>query len=715
MNAPRSSARRGFITSTLALGAWTVGGLPLAGAAAAPAGFGAWLRFAADGTVTVLTNVNELGQGTHHAVLQIAAEQLDIPMARIRVEQAPVEQAYVAKAINNYATYGSLGFKLSWAQLIPVCAAARDMLVRAAADAWTVAPGEVSLAEGVLSHAASGRTLPYSAVIEAASKLVPAEKPKPKARAAWKIMGKNVPRHDTPSKVDGSAIYGIDRSLPGMLTACVIHPPRFRARLATLDKRPALRQKGVVAVVELPRGVAVVADRYWHARKGAQALRPSWTVAPAVDSEQLRAELLAAVARGAGEPSPAMYDPRLDRARTDAALAGAAQVIDLTYDVPYLAHATMEVMNALAVVGPQRAELWLSTQSPLDTQKGVANALGLRQEQVIIHPERAGGGFGRRLEHGFAVEAALIARAVGKPVKMIWPRETDMQAGGYRPAAAARVRLALGPDGMPTALRADMANPNLLEHTRLGMKPELTDWTTIMGWARHRYDIPLMYTNWTRVDPGVPCGFWRSVGASQNVFFFEAALDVAARAAGIDPLEYRRRLFAKDKVRLAFLDALAAKAGWSDPLPAGRFRGIAVSQGNSAVSGHVVELSLAGPDSFRLHRIVAGVDAGIVGNPAMVEAQIMGGTLFGLSAALFSEITLRDGRVQQANFDSYQVARMADVPPVECLVMGSGAFLEGIGEEGVPSIAPAIANALLAATGKAVTRLPLTRAGWRHA
>jgi isoquinoline 1-oxidoreductase beta subunit len=588
------------------------------------------------------------------------------------------------------------------------------MLVRAAANEWNVAPGDVTMADGVLHHAASGRSLPYSALIEVASKLTPAEKPKPKARANWSVLGKSVPRYDTPSKVDGSAVFGIDKTLPGMLTACVIHPPRFGSRLASLDKGPALRQKGVVAVVDLPRGVAVVADRYWHALKGAKALRPQWTEAPLIDSDKVRAEMLAAVARGDGEPTPAMYDPRLDRAKTEAALAQAAKVIDLTYDVPYLAHATMEVMNALAVVEPDRAELWLSTQSPLDTQKGVARALGLRQEQVVIHPERAGGGFGRRLEHAFAIEAALIARAMRKPVKMIWSRETDMQAGGYRPAGAARVRISLGADGMPTCLRADLANPNLLEHTRIGMPPDKTDWTASMGWVRHRYAIPALYTNWTRVDPGVPCGFWRSVGASQNVFFFETALDHAARAAGIDPVEYRRRLFAKDKLRLAFLDALAARAGWAEPLPEGRFRGIAISQGNSAVSGHVVELSLTGPNSFRMHRITAAVDAGIVGNPNIVEAQIMGGTLFGLAAALFSEITLRDGRVEQSNFDGYQVARMADVPPIDCLVMGSGASLEGVGEEGVASIAPAIANALLSATGQAVTRLPLSRAGWRH-
>ncbi|WP_374353536.1 molybdopterin cofactor-binding domain-containing protein [Chitinimonas sp.] len=713
-------SRRRFLASTFALGAWTLGGFPALAADAPserPSGFGLWLRFAADGQLTVLSNVAEIGQGTHSTVAQLAAEELAMPVSAIRVEQAPVSAPFIDPLISNYATFGSLGFRLSLRSLGPVCAAARDMLVRAAAARWQIAAGECQVADAAVHHPASGRTLPYTALLAEAAALTPPEKPVRKPREQWTVLGKSLPRSDIPAKVDGSAIYGMDVDRPGMLVATVLHAPTFGGKLISVDERPAKAIKGVRQVVRLPGAVAVVADGYWPALKGARALKPKWQDGPHAHSHSkaFRQRLLAAARLGRGADFDQRDDKRMDIAGTADAIAKATAVVDATYDVPFLAHATLEPMNATVEVRPDSAELWLSTQSALDTQKGVAKALGLPLEKVTVHPQLSGGGFGRRLEHGFAIEAALIAKAVGKPVKMIWSREVDMRAGGYRPAVAARLRLALGPDMLPTALRVDLANPSLLEYSGLSNGPPSDlDWSTIMGLNAHRYAIPKAHLSWTRVDEGVPCGYFRSVGASQNVFFLEHSIDRAARLAGIDPRDYRRTLFAKARAELLLVDALCLRASWDQPLPAGHYRGMAISMGNDAISGHVVEISVPAPGQFRLHRITAAIDVGVVANPRIVEAQMMGGTLFGLSAALFSEITLKDGQIEQGNFDSYRVARLADVPPLDVLVLANGETdrPRGAGEEGVASIAPAIANALLAATGKPVERLPLSQAGW---
>jgi isoquinoline 1-oxidoreductase subunit beta len=440
-----------------------------------------------------------------------------------------------------------------------------------------------------------------------------------------------------------------------------------------------------------------------------------------LNSVALSATLVRAAAEGRGSAFKSEDDPRLDAAATDAALARASRVIDVSYEVPFLAHAPMEPLNATAEVQADSAQLWLSTQSQSDTQRGVAAALGLKPEQVVIHSQTAGGGFGRRLEHDFAIEAALIARAVGpgRPVKTIWSREVDMRSGRYRPAAAARVRLALDDQQLPSALRVDMAHPSLLEHSHLSLPAgrDGLDWTAGMGWLRQSYAIPALHLTWTRVEHGVPCGFWRSVGASQNTFFFESTLDRAAHSAGLDPVAYRRRLLAGSPRALAFVDALVARAGWGQPLAPGRFRGFAMSEGNRAIGGHVVEISVPEPESgrFRIERITAAIDAGWVGNPDAVKAQVMGATLFGLSAALFGEITLEQGRVVQGNFDGYPILRLAQVPPLDIVVLANGDRAAGVGEECTPSIAPALTAALFAASGQPVTRLPLTRAGWQLA
>ena len=726
---PREERRR-FLTSTLVLGLWTIGGLPaMAGPASSPIagspstaqpsgdGLSIWLQFAEDGSVTVLTNAVEMGQGTHHAVQQIAAEELAMPLAQIHVRQAPVTPDFIDSRTKNYATFGSQGFRLSLLNLGPVCAAARDMLMRAAALKWGVAATECRVANAAVHHQPSGRSMAYIYLLADAAKLVPLAGIKRKPSQTWEVLGQSSPRFDVPPKVNGSALFGIDVDRPGMLVATVLHAPTFGGTLLTLDARGAHKVRGVQQVVKLPGAVAVVASGYWPALKGVRALLATWQAGPhsTMNSEDYRRALLAAAKLGDGHGYAKGEYPLVDPTLTAQTFKRAAEVIDLTFDAPFLAHATLEPMNAVAEVTAHSAQLWVSTQSALDTQKGVARALGLPQEAVTIHPQLIGGGFGRRLEHDFAVEAALIAREVGKPVKLIWSREVDMRAGAYRPAVAARVRLALGADRMPIGIRADVASPSIQEYSGVTLgPPTAVDWSVPMGWVGHQYAIPALHLNWTRVDQGVPCAYWRSVGASHNVFFLECMLDHGARAAGIDPFEYRRRLFGSNRRRLRFVEVLAERAGWASVRVPGRFVGMAISQGNSAISGHVVELSVPAPGKFRLHRITAAIDVGVIVNPNAVQAQLMGGTLFGLSAALFSEITIADGKVEQTNFDGYRVLKMEHVPPLELLVLGNAEDdrPSGAGEEGVASIGPAIANALLAATGQTITRLPLSRAGW---
>jgi isoquinoline 1-oxidoreductase subunit beta len=716
---PVSLQRRDFLRSSLAVGVWTLGlaraetGAPVE----ASPGFGLWLRFDAQGRLTVLSHVVEMGQGTHTAVQLMAAEELDLPLAHVTVEQAPVQPSYASPSLKNYASFGSLGTPLSYREIAPLCAAARHMLIQAAATRWGVTGTDCRSADGQVLHPDGQQRLPYAALISAAAALAPPMLPTLKKPAAWQLMGRATPRLDLPAKVDGSACFGIDARRPGMLYATLIHAPRFGAQLQGLDERPAKAVPGVCRIVRLPGAVAVVATSYWTALRALRALKPRWSPGPQpnTDSDTLRTELLAAAASGEGLPFNKADDPGHDPAAASAAFAQASRVMDCSYDVPFLAHAAMEPLNALAEVSATGAELWLSTQSAQDTQRGVAQALGLQPGQVTIHPMLIGGGFGRRLEHGFAVEAALLAKAVGKPVQLIWSRETDMQAGGYRPAAAARIRLALGADGFPTALRADLAHPSLLDYTGLTNgepRPDF-DWTAGMGWNRHDYDLGPKQMNWTRVYRGVPCGYWRSVGASQNTFFCECSIDRAAALAGIDPLAYRLRLLHKAPLTQALLKALAERAGWGQALPPGHFRGLAMSAGNAARSAHVVHISVPGPGRFKLENIYAAVDVGVLINPDTVQAQLMGGTLFGLSAALAGEITLKDGQVQQGNFDGYPLMTLAQTPPMAFVVLGQGDRPRGAGEEGPASIGPALANALFAASGQPVARLPLTRAGWQ--
>ncbi|MFZ6731363.1 molybdopterin cofactor-binding domain-containing protein [Undibacterium sp. Ji42W] len=718
-----SPARRNFLKSSLVAGAWILGSstIPMldtfardeTGKAVSPFDF--WLSVDSTGVVTAYTTVTNLGQGTHAAIAQIVAEELEMSIANVRIEHAPVIKKFHREWPPGITTFGSAGFNSAMATIAPACAAARQMLLQAAALQWQVEVKDCIARNAQVAHAATGRSLHYTALIKAAALLTPPEKPVIKSSKDWKVLGQSVQRPDIPARVDGSAVFGIDVQRPGMLMAAVLHAPRFGSSLQSVDDSPALAIKGVRQVVHLPNAVAVVADRYWIARKAVQLLKPVWQdgAHASINTAEMRTSLLRAVAAGDGKLFPRPKKQKEGAAET--AMNEASSMVDTSFDVPFLAHAAMEPLNATVEVTATGAQVWLSTQSQTDTQNGIAKALGLQPEQVQIHTQHVGGGFGRRLEHDFAIEAALIAKAAGAIVKTIWSRENDMRAGYYRPITAARVQLALDKDYLPMVLRLDTAGPSLLEYTRVTNSParDGLDWTYIMGWFGNTYKFPLFDTRWTRVDFGVPCSYWRSVGNSQNCFFLEHTLEQAARKADMDSLEYRRRLLQHNPKALAFVNALAERAGWSKPLPKGHYRGFAMNGNSALFSAHIVEIAVSKPGQFRLIKITAGINPGIVANPKAVEAQMMGGTLFGLSAALFGEISFKDGRVEQGNFDSYRLVTLAQTPVLDVMVMSTGDRPEGVGEEGPPSIGPAIANALLAASGKPVTRLPLTQAGWK--
>jgi isoquinoline 1-oxidoreductase beta subunit len=680
--------------------------------ASPPRGLSPWLRLNADGRVTAFTNVSDLGQGTWTALQAAVAHELAVPFESVDMQAAPVEPAYRNPWIDNYATFGSLGLGSGLETLRPAAASARDSLLRAAAARWAVAPSVLRAEDAKIWHGT--RAIAYRDLLADAARL-----PTPHRPAQLRAEPPPPPprRQHAGRRVGGRLRYGIDVRLDGQVHAATQRGPGFGAQLLGIDNEAEVgRMPGVLRIVRLPLSVAVVARGTWQAMQAAAALRLRWVPAQAAlpDSDSFRLALRDAASRGDGVTLTSPREPAFDAAATARALASAAQTVDLLFDVPFLAHAPMEPLNATVRVTSDAVDIWVSTQSGLDTRNAVARLLKRPPEQVRVHPQVAGGGFGRRLEHDWVLEAAQVAAELpGTPVQLVWTREVEFKAGRYRPAVAARLRLALGADGGLLAIRADLANPSLLEYTGVTNGPrDIPDWTTAMGWRRQPYAVPALHLTWARVDAGVPCAYWRSVGASQNHFFYECALDVAARRSGQSPTALRERLLAKHPRGLAFLHALLAHGRWSAPLAPGHHRGLAIAAANGSLSGHVVELKVLGAGRFRLVDIAAAIDAGRVHDPSAVDAQLAGGTVFGLSAALAGEVRMEGGTVVQGNFHDYPVVRMSQLPPVRVLLVASDAEPGGVGEEGVPTIAPAIANALYAASGEPITRLPLSRAGW---
>jgi isoquinoline 1-oxidoreductase beta subunit len=669
----------------------------------APGGF---IRIDQDGVITLILPNVEMGQGIYTAEAALLAEELEVGLDQVTLAAAPPnEELYRQPLLKSQSTGGSTSVRGAWVPLRQAGAAARMMLVGAAAQTWSVPAGECTAKRGVVTHGPTGRSLAYGALVDAAGRQpVPKDVPL-KDPADWEIIGKPVKRLDTPSKVDGSAVFGIDIRLPGMKVATVAACPVLGGKLKSVDDAPARAVPGVRDVVKIDNAVAVIGDHYWAARQGLAALRIEWDNGPNAD---MSSRAIVDSLRNAYGTRPAVLARH--NGDVDGAFSRAAKRVEAAYELPFLAHATMEPINTTIQVRPDGCEIWVGTQVPTAAQAIAAKTLGLPPEKVMVHNQYLGGGFGRRLEADSIEQAAKIARGLDYPVKIIWSREEDIQHDLYRPAYYDRISAGLGPDGLPVAWIDHVTGASVMGHYVPGGLPEgKLDADAVEGAQDLPYDIPAIHVDWTRHDPPVPITWWRGVGPTHNVYVVESFVDELAHAAGRDPVEYRRALLTKNPRSRAVLDLAAQRSGWGTGLPAGVGRGVSLHDAFGSNLAVVVEIAVSPAGEVKLRRVVAVVDCGQTINPDTVKAQVEGGLVFGLSAALYSDITFEGGRVQQNNFNDYRMMRMNETPPIEVYQIRNAENPGGIGETGTVSAAPALANAVFAATGKRLRRYPLDR------
>jgi len=707
----------GFCLPGLALAAAEAGPGKAGAVAVAPVTFepNAFLRIGTDNTVTVISKHLEMGQGTYTGLATLLAEELDADWPQVRVEGAPAD----AKRYNNLfwgpaqGTGGSTAMANSWEQMRKAGAAGRAMLVAAAAKAWNVPAGEITVDKGTLRHAASGRSATFGQLAEAAARESVPTDVVLKDPKDFRLIGKTARRTDTRDKTDGSAKFTQDVQLPGMLVAVVAHPPQFGAKVKSFDASKAKKVKGVVDVVKIPQGVAVLAKDTWSAKKGRDALQVVWD-----DSAAFKLgsdEILARYKEMARKPG-LVARKEGDSAK---ALAGATKVVSASYDFPYLAHAAMEPMNCVIRLSADGCEVWNGEQLHTGDQYALAGLFGLKAEQVNIHMLYAGGSFGRRAckDSDYVLEAAHIVKAIGgkAPVKLIWLREDDMRAGYYRPLFHHALQAGIDAQGNIVGWQHRLVGQSILIGSPFekAMVKDGIDHVSVEGASNLPYAIPNLTVDLhTPTDIPVPVLWWRSVGSSHTAFSTEAFLDEVAAAAGKDPYAMRLELLAKQPRHAAVLKLAAEKAGWGSPLKAGKLgerrgRGIAVHESFNSVVAQVAEVTVGKDGTVRVDRVVCGVDCGTAINPDNIRAQVEGGVGFALSAVFSGEITLKDGKVEQGNFDGYPLLRIADMPVVEVHILPSAKAPTGIGEPGVPPVAPAVANAIAAATGKRLHRLPI--------
>ena len=660
-----------------------------------------WVRIARDGTVTVIVGQSEMGQGIMTAIPMIIADELEAEWSKVRIEQAPADPAYGDPGRGGeQSTNGSRSIRNMLTLWRRAGAAAREMLVVAAAKEWGVPLGECVAEQSVVTHRPSGRKLTYGELADKAAALPVPKEPKLKSPEQFRFIGKAVARLDTPEKVMGRGIYGIDVKVPGMLIATVQRCPVFGGKVASYDASKAKTVKGVRQVVQISSGVAVVADSYWAAKKGREALNITWDEGP--NAQLSSAEITRIYAETAKQPGPTA------RKEGDAvnALGGAAKTIDAVYEVPFLAHATMEPMNCTAHVRKDSCDVWVGTQNQTGTQRTAMRITGFPREAVNVNTMLLGGGFGRRGEQDFVADAVETSKAVDRPIKVIWSREDDTRHGHYRPATYNVFRAALDERGTPLAWLHRIVAPSIgVQHGRQlqdGIDSLMTE-----GAANLPYTIANLQVEYIYKDLGIPVGFWRSVGASQNAFITESFMDELAAAAKKDPFEFRRDLLTKATRHKGVLELAAEKGDWGKPLPQGRFRGIAVAFSYGSYASEVVEVSIEKDGKVRVHRVVCALDCGTFINPDTVKAQVEGSIVWGLTAALYGAITIDKGRVQQSNFHDYPMLRMNEMPTVEVHIVPSSAPAGGVGEPGVPPLAPAVCNAIFAGTGKRIRKLPI--------
>jgi len=708
-------SRRGFLASAgAAAGGLMVSfHLPLAQAASPSPEINAWVVVKPDDTVVIRIARSEMGQGTLTGLAQLVAEELDCNWARVTTEYPTPGQNLARQRVwGSFATGGSRGIRESQEYVRQGGATARMLLVQAAAQAWGVPAGECVTSKGIITHTPSGRKTLYGRVAAAAAQLTP---PDPasivlKDPSSWTIAGKRLLRLDTFKKTTGAQRYGIDLTLGGMLNAAIKDCPVFGGTVKSFKAAPLLRRRGVKKVVQVgPSAVAVVADTWWRARSALEALAIEWDYGPNAGIAQ--ADIRQTVKAGLEGEATAVGNSNGDAA---AAIAGAARKIEAVYSYPYQNHATLEPMNATARWTPQRCEVWVPTQNGEAALAAAAEAAGLPLEQCEVHKLDPGGGFGRRGLNDFVTQAVQIAKALpGTPIKLIWSREEDMQHGFYHPITSAKLSAGLDADGNVSGLHMRLSGQSILATVAPQAMRDGKDMLVFQGLnasgpeAAIGYSFPNLLIEHAMRNPHVPAGFWRGVNLNQNTLYLECFIDEIAHAAGQDPLALRRKLMAGHPKHLAVLNAVAERAGWGTPPPAGVYRGLAQAMGFGSYVAACAEVSVSPAGKLKIHRIVAATDPGHAVNPQQIEAQVEGSFVFGLSAALFGEITIKDGAVEQKNFDSYPVMRLADMPAVETIVMPSGDFWGGVGEPTIAVAAPAVLNAIFAATGKRVRELPL--------
>jgi len=714
---PRSPARRRF----LATGSATAGGLmlgfhvPMAQSQDTPGEVNAWVQVLPDETVVIRIARSEMGQGTLTGLAQLVAEELQCDWARVRTEYPTPGQNLARQRVwGNFSTGGSRGVRESHDYVRKGGAAARLMLVQAAADGWGVAPAQCSVDKGVISHAASGRRTTYGAVAAAAAKLpVPADVAL-KDPKAWTIAGKSLPRLDTVAKTNGSQVYGMDLTLPGMLNAAIRDCPVVGGKVRKFDAAAVMAMPGVKKVVPVgDTAVAVVATTWWRAKKAVDALPIEWDEGPhaKLGSAQIAQMLKAGLDAADGLVGHTAGDAKQ-------ALAGAAKVIEAEYGYPYQNHACMEVMNATARWTPERCEVWTPTQNGEAALAATAEAAGLPPARCEVYKIHLGGGFGRRGATDWVRQAVEIAKALpGTPVKLVWSREEDMQHGFYHPVTQCRLRAGIDASGKLNALHMRISGQSILaglfpQNMRDGIDPVVFQGLNKGGAeGAFGYAIPNLLIDHAMRNPPVRPGFWRGVNLNHNAVYVECFLDEVAHATKQDPLALRRQLLAASPKHLAVLNAVAERAGWGTP--AKPVNGQAVHRGLAQIMGFgsyvaaCAEVSVSKDGEVTVHRIVAATDCGHAVNPQQIEAQVEGSFAYGLSAALLGECTLENGRFVQTNFHSYPVLLMAQMPAVETIVMPSGGFWGGVGEPTIAVAAPAVLNAIFAATGKRVRQLPL--------
>jgi len=705
--------------------------------------FNAWLVIGADGAVTVHVPRQEMGQGITTALPLLVAEELDCDVSRLKFDQAPVDPVYanatmladgvpfrpddegwaaslarltqyrMAEILGVQATGGSTSVRDAWTVMRHAGAAARSQLVAAAAQRWGVPAAECRTENGRVLHA--NRALGYGELAVEAARIDPPGSVALKDPGTFRLLGRPQPRLDIPQKTEGTAQFGIDTRLPGMAYAAIAHCPVFGGSLKRVGSAKASRLPGVRAIVELPAtstsaaAVAVVADSWWRAQNALAALEISWDAGAhaSLDSARQRAAYGELLANGKGREYERIGDP-------GSMLGSAKRVLDATYFVPYLAHATMEPMNCTALVANGRCEIWAGNQAPTLARWMAGKAAGIPTENVTVHTPFLGGGFGRRAEMDVVVEAAAIAaRVPGTPVQLIWSREEDLRHDAYRPMALARLRCALDASGAIAAWHHRIVSQSCTQSFTARLIPAaasdvLKDKTTCEGASDLAYAMPSRLVEHVLAEQPVPVGFWRSVGHSHNAFFVESFLDEAAHAAGKDPLQYRLAMLEGAPRHRRVLETAARAAGWGTPLQgANRGRGLALAESFHSIVAQVAEVEVEA-GNVRVRRVACAIDCGRALNPDTVAAQMESGIVYGLSAALFGQITLKAGGVEQANFPSYEVVRMADCPAIDVQIVDSGwEHLGGVGEPGTPPIAPAVANAVFAATGRRVRELPI--------